>query len=258
MTKINYIRQRDIIGEGFDIHISLIGVGAIGRQVALQSASCGVQHIELVDFDRVEDLNLPIQGFLYSDLGKFKTAATGRMLKAINPDIDITEKRDIFTAKTLTPDKNYHTVFSCVDSIDVRKEIFNEVTNKDNVKWFIDGRMAAETARAIIVDTESPEDVSRYKDTLFNADEAFPARCTAKATIYTASIAAGLMLAHFSQALRNNRIFYPDVTLNIFSMEIFYGDIDAEPEPEPEPEETVMALEDVIQEAEVDSEVNTG
>jgi len=38
-----------------------------------------------------------------------------------------------------------------------------------------------------------------YPTTLFHSDEAFEGSCTAKTTIYCASIAAGLMIAQFTK-----------------------------------------------------------
>ena len=51
---------------------TVIGVGAIGRQVALQLAAMGASNIQLVDFDRVELTNVTTQGYWASDLGQFK------------------------------------------------------------------------------------------------------------------------------------------------------------------------------------------
>ena len=38
--------------------VTVIGVGAIGRQVALQLTALGVPKLQLVDFDRVERSNI--------------------------------------------------------------------------------------------------------------------------------------------------------------------------------------------------------
>src|SRR5436190_24256614 len=46
------------------LEVTVIGVGAIGRQVALQLASLGVPSLRLVDFDRVELTNVTTQGYL--------------------------------------------------------------------------------------------------------------------------------------------------------------------------------------------------
>jgi hypothetical protein len=44
-------------------------------------------------------------------------------------------------------------------------------------------------------------------------------RCTAKSTLYAASIAAGLMIAQFARWLRGFDVV-PDQTLNLFAVEL--------------------------------------
>lgn len=55
--------------------VTVIGVGAVGRQVALQLASIGARHIQLVDFDMVEPTNVTTQGYLAADVGQAKVEA---------------------------------------------------------------------------------------------------------------------------------------------------------------------------------------
>ncbi|MCI0361809.1 MAG: ThiF family adenylyltransferase, partial [Planctomycetaceae bacterium] len=42
--------------------VTVIGVGAIGRQVAIQLAGLGVPRLQLIDFDQVEPTNITTQG----------------------------------------------------------------------------------------------------------------------------------------------------------------------------------------------------
>ena len=65
-----YSRQRDIVPpDRLEItRATIIGVGAIGRQVALQLTAMGVAWLQLVDFDVVEIDNLASQGFLEENL----------------------------------------------------------------------------------------------------------------------------------------------------------------------------------------------
>ncbi len=72
------IRQRDIVPPERLVacQTTVVGVGAIGRQVALQLAAMGVPSLELIDPDRVEPKNLACQGYLQDDLGRPKVHAT--------------------------------------------------------------------------------------------------------------------------------------------------------------------------------------
>ena len=65
-----FSRQRDLVPQErlAACRITVIGVGAIGRQVALQLAALGAARLQLVDFDVVEPSNLASQGFLEKDL----------------------------------------------------------------------------------------------------------------------------------------------------------------------------------------------
>jgi sulfur carrier protein ThiS adenylyltransferase len=69
-----YSRQRDIVQPDrlAACRATVIGVGAIGRQVALQLAAMGIPWLQLVDFDVVEASNLASQGYLQDDLGRPK------------------------------------------------------------------------------------------------------------------------------------------------------------------------------------------
>jgi tRNA A37 threonylcarbamoyladenosine dehydratase len=63
------------------LDVTVIGVGAIGRQAALQLAAIGEQWLQLIDFDVVETANGTTPGYRTSDVGIAKVRAT--MLAAI-------------------------------------------------------------------------------------------------------------------------------------------------------------------------------
>ena len=65
--------------------VTVIGVGAIGRQVALQLAAIGVRRLQLVDFDRVEPTNVTTQGYLHADIGQLKVEAARGAVCRIDP-----------------------------------------------------------------------------------------------------------------------------------------------------------------------------
>ena len=107
------------------------------------------------------------------------------------------------------------TVFACVDSIDVRRLIWDAV--RDKVAFFRDARMSAEVLRVLTVcDSRSR---THYPTTLFRTEEAFAGPCTAKTTIYCSNIAAGLMVAQFTKYLRRLPI-EPDIQLNLLASEL--------------------------------------
>lgn len=210
------LRQRDILPpEGLaQTRCTVIGVGAIGRQVALQLAAIGVPSLQLIDFDTVEPVNLAAQGFLQDDLGRAKVHATADLCQQIHHGLSVDTITHRFRRSTEVGDA----VFVCVDCIRTRGLIFDAV--KDWCRLLVDGRMAAEVIRVLACSDHSPQGGwDHYPSTLFTPDESFQGSCTAKSTIFTANIAAGLMIEQFSRHLRRLPIDH-DVQLNLLAMEL--------------------------------------
>ncbi len=212
-TSKRYSRQRDIVPAEriAACRVTVIGVGAIGRQVALQLAAMGISWLQLIDFDVIEESNLASQGYLEDDLGKPKVAATAELCKRINSGLEIQQVNDRFRRSM----EIGNAVFCCVDSIDIRKLIWEAV--KGRVSFYADGRMSAEVLRVLTVCDSASRDY--YPTTLFSAEQAYQSTCTAKTTIYCANIAAGLMLAQFSKWLRGLPVD-SDLSLNFLASEI--------------------------------------
>ena len=82
-------RQQDLVPADrlAELSITVIGVGAIGRQVALQLAAIGVRRLQLVDFDRVDLTNVTTQGYWQADIGELKVEATAAAIAKIDPTI---------------------------------------------------------------------------------------------------------------------------------------------------------------------------
>jgi molybdopterin-synthase adenylyltransferase len=199
----------------------VIGVGAIGRQVAVQLAALGIPSLDLVDFDTVEVENLAVQGYFPDDLGRSKVAATADLCLRINPQLVVRVHAERFrrsSAKNLSvlqPDGGNLVVFCCVDTMNARAIVHQTV--KETADLLIDGRMNAEVIRVLA--SALPALAQRYPLTLFGDAEAFAGSCTARTTIYTASIAAGLMIGQFTRWLRGLPV-EADLLLNLLSAEL--------------------------------------
>ncbi len=207
------IRQRELVPSEklSDTKVTVVGVGAIGRQVALQLAAIGIPTIQLIDFDNVNIENLAPQGFFESDIGRPKVDAVTDMCRLTNPIIEVTTANEKFRSTQFIGGA----FFCCVDSIETRRHIFNIIKGRANL--FVDGRMAAEYLRVLTV----YDDASReyYPTTLFSSAEAYRGSCTAKTTIYCANIAAGMMVSQFAQWLRGCDID-KDIYLNLLTNEM--------------------------------------
>lgn len=212
-----YIRQSAILPTAklADCPVTIIGVGAIGRQVALQLAVMGVSPITLIDFDTVEVANLGAQGYLDDDLGRPKVEATADLINQLNRDVAVHSIHRRFTRSEDQP----AVVFCCVHSIETRRHIFGACAKF--LRFFVDGRMSAESLRILTVCDR--DGLTHYPSTLFTQEEAHRGACTARTTFYCASIAAGLMVANFAKWVRG--IIPPvDLSLNILADELVVTD----------------------------------
>jgi len=190
---------------------TVIGVGAIGRQVALQLTAMGIPHLQLIDFDLVETSHLASQGYLEQDLGRLKVEATASLCGQSNSRIETIPMAERFRRRM----EIGNAIFCCVDKIDVRRLIWEAV--KNTASFYVDGRMSAEVLR-VLTARDSPS-WHHYPTTLFRTEEAFIGPCTAKTTIYCANIAAGLMVAQFTKYLRQLPM-ESDIQLNLLASEL--------------------------------------
>jgi molybdopterin-synthase adenylyltransferase len=207
------MRQRDLVpaDQLTDLTATVIGVGAIGRQVALQLAAIGLKRLQLVDFDRVDLSNITTQGYVYEDIGESKVLATSRAIAPLDQSMKVDAVVDRFRPKL----EIGQAVFCCVDSIEARGAIWRSVSRRSS--FWADGRMLGETIRIVIAADEKSR--RYYPTTLFSASEAQPGRCTARSTIYTANIAAGLMIHQFTRWLRGQPLD-ADISLNLLASEL--------------------------------------
>jgi len=193
-----------------DIRATVIGVGAIGRPLAIALAAIGTPRIQIVDFDVVDLSNVTTQGYLAAEIGRPKVQATATAIGQLDSAIVVECIEDRYRPRLEIGDA----VFCCVDSIDARSAIWRSAGSR--CRFWCDGRMLSEVIR-VLAATES---VGRdhYPTTLFRQSEAQAGRCTARSTIYAAGIAAGLMVHQFTRWLRGFSVDR-DTSLNLLAGE---------------------------------------
>jgi sulfur carrier protein ThiS adenylyltransferase len=207
-----FVRQQELVPAEklAPITVTVIGVGAIGRQAALQLAAIGARRIQLIDFDTVDVTNVTTQGYWADEIGQPKVEAVAAAIARIDPHVEVERVHDRYRPKLKTGDA----VFSCVDSITARGAIWRTVQNR--CAFWADGRMLGEVIRVLAADTR--EDREHYRSTLFAQIDAQPGSCTSRSTIYASGIAAGFMVHQFTRWLRGIPV-ERDVTLNLLAAE---------------------------------------
>lgn len=182
------LRSRGIVPQESLGTCTIIGVGAIGSQVAIGLARLGVPHIVLVDFDTVDDVNIGIQGFNRDEIDSPKVEAIRKRIEAIDKEITVSTYEEKYNPLHLVG-----TVFSCVDSIKVRRRIV-EGCSKENLPY-IDCRMSSQSFQ--VYTARDPGERILYSKSLFPSIEAYREGCTSRGTIYCAMICAGYAIAAY-------------------------------------------------------------
>jgi hypothetical protein len=195
---------------------TVIGVGAIGRQVALQLTALGIPKLQLIDFDKVELSNVTSQGFLSEDVGSPKVDAAGGLCHRTEPLLDLNTICDRFRPSTSVGTS----VFCCVDSISTRAAIWRALENR--IRFWGDGRMLGETIRVFAATADQGR--RHYRTTLFPQAEAQAGRCTSRSTIYAASLAAALLIHQFTRYLRGLPLDV-DASFNLLAGEYVVADV---------------------------------
>ncbi|WP_417849459.1 ThiF family adenylyltransferase [Thalassoglobus sp.] len=212
-TKVRFTRQQELVPmeKLKNLKVTVIGVGAIGRQVAIQLASIGARSIQLIDFDTVEPTNITTQGYFEANLGRSKVEATAEHMREIDSNVEVSTIQDRYRPRQHIGEA----VFCCVDSISSRAAIWKSV--KGRQQFWCDGRMLGEVIR--ILTATNSESRHHYQTTLFPQSEAQSGSCTTQSTIYTANLAAALMLHQFTRWMREISVDL-DMTLNLVAAEM--------------------------------------
>lgn len=208
-----FIRQADLVPQERlkNLHLTIVGVGAIGRPLAMQLAAAGACHLQLIDPDTVELHNVTTQGYSVRNVGQNKVMALADSIRSFDDSIEVSAVQDVFRKYQEVGD----VVFCCVDSISTRSVIWKALSSR--VNFWADGRMLGETIRVLAVGDEFSR--KHYPSTLFAQAEAEVGRCTARSTLYAATIAGGLMMHQFSRWLRGIPV-EADTLMNLLAGEM--------------------------------------
>jgi molybdopterin/thiamine biosynthesis adenylyltransferase len=188
---VDFWRQLDIIDPNEDITepVTIIGAGGIGSPTVLSLTKMGVREIEVYDYDRIEEHNLPNQFFRIKDIGTEKVKALKSIVKDFT-GINIKAYSEMFNGQDIEPG----IVISGVDSMQSRKEIWEQVKYNVDAKLYIDARMLGEVCRIYTINPSTPSDISFYEKTLYDDPENEDnEHCTNRAVIYNVFMIASLI-----------------------------------------------------------------
>ena len=103
------------------VKIAIAGCGGLGSNCAFNLVRVGFRKFIIVDFDKIEYLNLNRQFYFYNQVGKSKVKTLAQNLKKINPDIEI---------KTIETKLSVSNINGIFDKCDIVVEAFDKAQFK--------------------------------------------------------------------------------------------------------------------------------
>jgi len=175
---INSLRHHEIFDphspEAVSHHILIVGAGAIGSRCFEALVSTGLTNLSLIDFDIVEDHNIPNQLFTREHLGMAKVDACNQWATS-KAGADATEKMRFINDKIelgQAPEKYFENmtyfptiVISAVDSFESRR-IVHDFADSCLSEFFIDGRMASAQAISFAHEMDNSDQIDAWAATL--------------------------------------------------------------------------------------------
>ena len=135
---MEFLREELLIGDKIEIlknkTILVLGLGGVGGYVTESLARCGIGHLILVDYDKVDITNINRQIIAtHSNIGKLKTDCFKERIADINKNCDVTlfnifygeENKDIIFNEKI----DY--VIDCCDSLNSKKILIEECFNRN-------------------------------------------------------------------------------------------------------------------------------
>lgn len=173
--------------------VVVIGLGHVGSFITYYLARLGVKDITAVDFDFVESHNLPHQFLAESVVANVTEEQKILKTEVLKQTIDFMVRdnnvkyipKKIQDAKAEIISSGYpNVIFSCVDSMAVRKWIFEHF--KDG-SLLVDVRTGGQFANLYSIKLGATRPVRYYEDSLYSDEEAAPLPCTGTAIIDVAA-----------------------------------------------------------------------
>ncbi len=178
---MDFFKQKNIYDPAENkLEVTIAGVGSTGSFVALNLAKMGIAKIKVIDFDKVEDHNIPNQFFRFQDIDKQKVNALEEIILEFTGTRIETE--DIKIEEDYEFDINLNSlVVLAVDSMEARKLIYEKL--KDFPIKIIDTRFGGEGYSVHLVDLSNDEEKERFEASLDSPTKETP--CGEKGIIYT-------------------------------------------------------------------------
>ena len=192
---LRYLRNKDLINQSLLDEVTIIGAGGIASALVTILAQMGFKKFHIWDDDKLEEHNLSTTAYPEGFLGFNKVECAASNIYAHQKDADIT-----LNVKRWEPgDYLSDIVLLTPDNMETRLDVHMDWKRNDNRRALIDMRMGALTMEVISVDKDNDNFGKTWQPSNKISDEA----CTAKHTIFTANVVAGLGASQLFNVLHN-------------------------------------------------------
>lgn len=175
------------------VSATIIGCGAVGSFVAVGLAKMGIKRQRLYDHDTVEIENLPVQMHGKGSIGQHKVAATYATILSACPEEDVQQMVDPIATKWEDQPIRTDIVVSAVDSLEVRKAIWQSVKYDPAVRILADARIGGQAMKIYAVSPVSPDDIRVYDDS-FKSMNGSELPCTERGVIDVSLFSSALII----------------------------------------------------------------
>jgi len=217
---IRYQRQLGLPSWGEDTQnrikkskIFIAGAGGLGSPVILYLAAAGVGNLTICDNDKVEITNLNRQ-ILHSTetINKYKTDSALTTINRLNPEINITLRRDTINAhnaKNLI--SGHDIIIDCLDNFKTRLEL-NKISVKENIPM-VHGGVSGFKGQITFISTPETACLSCFMPAIENESEVFVAGAAAGVIGSMQAVEALKYLSGSGENLKNKLLFWDGLSM---------------------------------------------
>lgn len=211
-----------------EFKIAIVGLGGIGSYAAYAISRFRPRRITLVDMDTIELVNMSGQMYREFDIGLLKTEALALTLSEFSQYSVNTRSERIQNLPYIIDE---HNIIICgFDNMEARRYVWNTMSESNDNKLLIDGRMNAEFYQLICVDINNLGARNRYEsDWLFCNKEAEQTVCSFKQTSFVGMQIGGMigsLVANYAYNLCETPMTRPVPFLTEFNSASMYLNIE--------------------------------
>jgi len=193
---LRYLRNKDLINQSLLDEVTIIGAGGIASALVAMLAQMGFKKFHIWDDDKLEEHNLSTTAYPEDYLGMHKVECASNIIWVHNKKgTNVTQ----YVKRWEPGDYLSDIVLLTPDNMETRLDVHMDWRKNSNRRALIDMRMGALTMEVISVDKDNDNFAKTWQPCSKISDEA----CTAKHTIFTANVVAGLGASQLFNVLHN-------------------------------------------------------